>query len=215
MRYTLVPFTVTLAIIIGVGPAAIGQPLDIPKADQLARVGVPYQGCVMVVDADTTSYHCYADSNRTDIAWYAWGTSLTVQSDVRATCCLTMTSTVTLGAQTGFNANYLTDGGDASKNGYCRTISLVAGGQRQVMVEQSSVTAGPGNRTGVCNKPGDVSVDGKNVFPPCRVDGDCTDSGMSGATCTTSPTNSAKAASGALLKCRAAAAGFIFVNPER
>lgn len=75
-----------------------------------------------------------------------------------------------------------------------------AGASRDAVPGFDAVYRAPGARSGICSAP-TIGPGRKMVYPPCRVDGDCTDAVGSG-TCNTSPTDAQRAQSCAFVVCQ-------------
>lgn len=167
------------------------------------RAGGPaYSPTTMV--GTTTRWLRASAANAAPPLCVAWDTLVVLTADAEVSCAWTMTTTITLGAQDAYTSSYLTD--NYGPDGDAAVDRLPAAGLLDTMPQLATVRTQPGARVGVCS--GSVSY-GSNlrpVYPPCRVDGDCTDAGASG-TCNTSPSDAQILRSCAFAVCRASAAG--------
>lgn len=113
---------------------------------------------------------------------FAWDELLTWSAKGgEALCVYTMTTTITLGGVNGAAAFTVVDanGPDGGGAGFL----VPNGGSRDKLPGYLETYRAPGARSGICSAPV-LGPGNRIVYPPCRVDGDCTDAGSSG-TCDT------------------------------
>lgn len=171
--------------------ALVGQvaPHKIGPADQYTRPGAPHSLTVTTITTAAKAISCNGSTSQTALerpCWFPWGARLKVKASKAATCCFSMTSSVSMGAYTSTTSSILVDS-IGGKSGRCAGLDLAAGETVDVVVDRDSIITAPGTRytRGVCTKPApDIFYRGENVFPSCTATADCTYNG--GGTCDTS-----------------------------
>jgi len=185
--------------------ALVSYPIGVNDPDQFSRPGFPvWSGCLDVPIAATTYTLAATSNDATEAAVFRWGSTLvaTSTSATPMTCCLTQTDDTTIGDQTSATAaKDVTDSNGPDGRGACFT--LPPDGRRDVIVLRQAMAGRPGSRVGVCDAPTLNSIALGTVYPPCRVDADCTDANApAGTTCDTTPSVTLKNRTGVMLQCR-------------
>lgn len=180
------------------------MPANLNEQDALnkLRVGMPGNCFHAVLDANTTTVPFIFTTGTTPVpVCIPWNLVVTVSASDEATFCPTLTSSVSIGSQTTRYKSYLTDTTQSySGNGQC--VTLEGGGKWSFWVgydlmgnhvlqgtSPASTTIG-GWRPGICSArqaPALPVLKGRtdNRIPFCTANGDCTEAGVSGGTCST------------------------------
>ena len=208
-----------LGLFLGGGALALvaSAPLGSPERDvsyaaaQMAAGGNVY---VLGASTETRCLHDTTGASTSVCDWYGPGELVVLQapSTSGVTCVLSMTSTLTLGAFGGTSACAGTFGSSTFRNTPC--LVLAAGDRRDQAIEMKVFEKKRGVSmlaSGICinaagNPVGPTSVSGEGLVLGCSANGDCTDQGLSGATCDTSlssdQTNELKARGAVAIVCR-------------
>jgi hypothetical protein len=181
------------------------------KPDQLtsdavnwARTGRQVWSNRYILDANTTTRPITIDGGNTP-ACFGWNDMITVSTLAETTVCLSLTSSISLGDQTTRQATTFAfthgseQGGASDARGAC--VTLAPNERWTVMPAYAtwfptsydpplttkptqSARAAPGRRTGICSAPQDTVI-ASPVYPFCRsgTNGDCTEAGVTGGTC--------------------------------
>jgi hypothetical protein len=122
-------------------------------------------------------------------ACVGWNTSVVIDTTDSAEVCFVATTTIAMEAYTTRNRAYITDTVSTS-SGQGRCTNLPAAGKWTVWpsFEVMYKTGVGGYRSGICAGTAGASPAfsfGDARYPFCRVNGDCTEAGVSGGTCDT------------------------------
>lgn len=192
-----------LAVLVATGEAGAQHARPKDKGQGYAQAGRPVDGGGQLVATENVAQPI----NLSDVAGstvrpacFAFEGLVTFASvGGAASCVYAQTSTLT------FTGDYLTGRGcvvgtiGPDGRGNCFHLPA-AGASRDAVPGFDAVYRAPGARSGICSAP--IAGPGrKSVYPPCRVDGDCTDAVGSG-TCNTSPTDALRAQSCAFVVCQ-------------
>lgn len=185
MRAWLVPLLVCAAL-----RANAATPLGDPTQNTAySAAQMSAGGNVYDLGASTVSRCLRASSASSVCEWIRPGTLVVLESLAQnITCVASMTSTLTLGAWGGSTQCTATIGSTAYRNTSC--VPLLEGHRRDQALEAQVMIARAGSRTtGICVSGGQTAwiqtITGELAALGCTANGDCTDQGLSGATCDT------------------------------
>lgn len=207
-KHLLLAALIAASVLALLGAGTQGMPLALSDALQRIRPGIRRHLSVSVLD--TTTQFLSATAGGTVPACYPDRGTLVTRMQGAGTCCMvlaitTASSTVTLGAQDDDTAAEITDTAGPDGNGACEMFPA-QGGEWVQTIDYGQLRTNFGARRGICSgyvAAGDA-ITGFLVRPPCSVDADCEAAGVSGGTCSTSPTQANIDESCAFMICRSA-----------
>lgn len=198
----LLAFLAVLGIHLGSRVAFANEPDRLkPDPSNWARSGKQVWATTVTLDANTTTFPLVVGAkgsgslrDSTPVV-IGWDTMAVVACRDQATLCWTLSSSVTIGSQAA-NSNLSTQiidsnqvSATAPSGGACITLSP---NERWTMIPDfyalTKNANAAGYRAGICSAVQAPAVDIVARRPFCRIDGDCTDAGVSAGTCSTSNT---------------------------
>lgn len=196
----LVRLALALLLVAVAAPAAADPPYTMTDPLRWVRSGGPSLSVTTIVGTTTLPIRI----GTTPRPWcIKWDSQVVITASAEISCAWAMTATITLGTQDAATASELTDAN--GPDGAASVDWLPSAGAADTIPQLATLQDAVGARSGVCTAPVVYGANLAPVYPPCRVDGDCTAAG-SGGTCNTSPTEAQRLSSCAFMVCRASAA---------
>lgn len=175
----------------------LGQPNVLGNDIRYARSGTQEEGDVTYVGSSiATPLECDGSATVARPCCYPFDSTVVIASDKPVTICWSMSSTVSLGAYASVLATVMTDANGKAANGPAACADVVAGQTVNMIPHLASLKDRAGSRyyQGICNSPTiDKVIKDGNLYPFCRITGDCTYGSMTSGTCDTTLTDSLSA----------------------